>query len=166
MQVDETLIRSVVEQVLAKVGGNGAAPKTPAPQVGGSYAGRFGMFTNVDEAVAAAREAFNELSGITLEGRKRIIDHIRRISTENAEEFGRKEMEETKIGRLDHKIAKQLGVGQTTPGVEFMRSEVFSGDYGLAVIEHAPFGVIAAVTPVTHSLPHDHLHFHQHDRFG
>jgi aldehyde dehydrogenase len=34
-----------------------------------------------------------------------------------------------------------------------MRSEVFSGDRGLAVIEHAPFGVIAAVTPVTHSLP-------------
>src|SRR4030065_178188 len=39
------------------------------------------------------------------------------------------------------------------PGVESLRSEVFSGDYGLAVIEHAPFGVIAAVTPVTHSLP-------------
>ena len=34
-----------------------------------------------------------------------------------------------------------------------MRSEVFSGDHGLAVIEHAPFGVIGAVTPVTHSLP-------------
>ena len=34
-----------------------------------------------------------------------------------------------------------------------MRSEIFSGDHGLAVIEHAPFGVIAAITPVTHSLP-------------
>ena len=34
-----------------------------------------------------------------------------------------------------------------------MHSEVFSGDHGLAVIEHAPFGVIGAVTPVTHSLP-------------
>jgi aldehyde dehydrogenase len=30
---------------------------------------------------------------------------------------------------------------------------VFSGDHGLAVIEHAPFGVIGAITPVTHSLP-------------
>jgi len=39
------------------------------------------------------------------------------------------------------------------PGVEFMQSEVFSGDHGLAVIEHAPFGVIGAITPVTHSLP-------------
>src|SRR5262245_65779182 len=40
-----------------------------------------------------------------------------------------------------------------TPVFAFMRSEVFSGDHGLAVIEHAPFGVIGAITPVTHSLP-------------
>ncbi len=163
MQVDETLIRNVVEQVLAKVGNNGstrsnaaqpnAPSSTPTPVGGDTYAGRFGLFTCANEAVAASRQAFEELSGITLEGRTRIIDHIRRISTENAEEFGRMEMEETKIGRLDHKIAKQKGIGQTTPGTEFMRSEVFSGDYGLTIIEHAPFGVIAAVTPVTHSLP-------------
>ena len=162
MQVDETFIRSVVEQVLAQVNGNGAVGvsktatarhQAPAAVESKNYAGRFGLFTCANEAVAAARQAFDELSGVTLEGRKRIIDHIRRISTENAEEFGRMEFEETKIGRLDHKIAKQLGVGQVTPGVEFLRSEVFSGDYGLAVIEHAPFGVIAAVTPVTHSLP-------------
>ena len=63
------------------------------------------------------------------------------------------EMEETRIGRLQHKIEKIETVGRMAPGVEFMRSEAFSGDHGLAVIEHAPFGVIAAVTPVTHSLP-------------
>ena len=63
------------------------------------------------------------------------------------------EMEETKIGRLEHKIEKLKTLGERTPGVEFMRSEVSSGDHGLAVIEHAPFGVIGAITPVTHSLP-------------
>ena len=63
------------------------------------------------------------------------------------------EMEETKIGRLPHKIEKLKTLGQRAPGVEFLRSEVFSGDHGLAVIEHAPFGVICAITPVTHSLP-------------
>ena len=41
------------------------------------------------------------------------------------------EMEETKIGRLVHKIEKQKNVGANTPGVEFLRSEVFSGDNGL-----------------------------------
>jgi aldehyde dehydrogenase len=63
------------------------------------------------------------------------------------------EMQETKIGRLAHKIEKLRILGQRTPGVEFLRSEVFSGDHGLAVIEHAPFGVIGVITPVTHSLP-------------
>src|SRR5262245_53614388 len=40
-----------------------------------------------------------------------------------------------------------------TPVFAFVRSEVVSGDHGLALIEHAPFGVIGAITPVTHSLP-------------
>jgi aldehyde dehydrogenase len=148
MTVDETLIRSVVEQVLRRLGTDGAT----AP-VGGGYQGRFGLFTSVDQAVAAAREAFDRLSERTLEDRRRIIGHIRRIAIEQCVELGTMEMEETKIGRLEHKIEKLKILGERSPGVEFLRSEVFSGDHGLAVIEHAPFGVIGAVTPVTHSLP-------------
>jgi aldehyde dehydrogenase len=88
-----------------------------------------------------------------MEDRKRIISHIRRISIDQCVELGTMEMEETQIGRLEHKIDKLRTLGQRAPGVEFMRSEVYSGDRGLAVIEHAPFGVIGAITPVTHSLP-------------
>ncbi len=147
MQIDETLIRSVVEQVLARMGG------TVPPSSNGSYQGRFGLFTDVNAAVAAAREAFERLSGMTIDDRRRIIGHIRRISIEQCVELGTMEMEETKIGRLPHKIEKLKTLGERSLGVEFLRSEVFSGDHGLAVIEHAPFGVIGAVTPVTHSLP-------------
>ena len=63
------------------------------------------------------------------------------------------EMEETKIGRLEHKIEKLRTLGEQTPGVEMLETKCFSGDHGLAVIERAPFGVIGAITPVTHSLP-------------
>ncbi|MEX0939202.1 MAG: aldehyde dehydrogenase family protein [Pirellulales bacterium] len=146
MQATEDIIRSVVQQVLAEVGGI-------PPVSSNGYAGRYGIFNDVDEAVAAANEAFDRLSERTMEDRKRIIDHIRRISIEQSVELGTMEMEETKIGRLQHKIEKLKTLGERTPGVEFMRSEVFSGDHGLAVIEHAPFGVIGAITPVTHSLP-------------
>ena len=52
-----------------------------------------------------------------------------------------------------HTRSKTQDPGERAPGVEFLRSEVFSGDHGLAVIEHAPFGVIGVITPVTHSLP-------------
>ena len=147
VQIDETLIRSVVEQVLSRMGG------TVPPSSNGSYQGRFGLFSDVPSAVAAAREAFERLSGMTIDDRRRIIEHIRRISIEQCVELGTMEMEETKIGRLQHKIEKLKTLGERSLGVEFLRSEVFSGDHGLAVIEHAPFGVIGAVTPVTHSLP-------------
>jgi aldehyde dehydrogenase len=148
MQVDEKLIRSVVEQVVSRLSGNGRL----APR-GGGYQGRFGLFTCVNEAVAAAREAFDRLCERTLEDRRRIIGHIRRIAIDQCVELGTMEMEETKIGRLPHKIEKLKTLGERSPGVEFLRSEVFSGDHGLAVIEHAPFGVIGVITPVTHSLP-------------
>ncbi len=148
MQVDESLIRNVVQEVLTRIGSNGRSLPT-----GGGYQGRYGLFTCVDEAVAAAADAFDHLSRRTMEDRKRIIDHIRRISIDQCVELGTMEMEETKIGRLDHKIEKLKVLGERTPGVEFLRTEVFSGDHGLAVIEYAPFGVIGAITPVTHSLP-------------
>ncbi len=146
MQIDEALIRSVVSQVLAEVG--------RAPYVAERhYSGRHGVFDCVDDAVAAACSAQEELSHRTIEDRKRIIDHIRRISIDQSVELGTMELEETKIGRLKHKIEKLQTLGRRTPGVEFLRSDVFSGDHGLAVIEHAPFGVIGTITPVTHSLP-------------
>ena len=160
MQATEALVRDVVEQVLRQMNGaavpaatNGATSVGPVASGSKSYKGRYGIFTDVDEAVAAATEAFDELSAGTIEDRERIIGHIRRISIDQCVELGTMEMEETKIGRLEHKIEKLKTLGMKTPGVEFMKSEVFSGDHGLAVIEHAPFGVIGAITPVTHSLP-------------
>lgn len=147
MQATETLIRNVVQEVLARMG---TAPPTPQRR---GHEGRHGIFTCVDEAVAAATDAFHKLSERTMDDRKRAIDHIRRISIDQCVELGTKEMEETKIGRLEHKIEKLKTLGERTPGVEFLRSEVYSGDHGLALIEHAPFGVIGAITPVTHSLP-------------
>lgn len=145
MQFSETLIRSVVQQVLAEVGG---IPPAPAAK-----SGKHGLFTSVDSAVQAATAAFEELSRRPIEDRKKAIDCIRKISIDQCVELGTLEMNETKIGRLVHKIEKLKTLGERTPGVEFLQSQCFSGDHGLAVIEHAPFGVIGAITPVTHSLP-------------
>lgn len=151
MQFDENLIRNVVAQVLAEVGpmppGRADAP---APR---SAAGKNGVFKDVDSAVSAARGAFEQLRHRSLEDRKRIIDVIRRISIDQCEELGLMEMEETGIGRPEHKIEKLRTLGERSPGVEFLDTKCYSGDHGLAVIERAPFGVIAAITPVTHSLP-------------
>ena len=152
-------IAAIVRQVIAELaapGGaapGGAAPAVPPPVAGPSLSGRHGIFAGVDEAVRAATEAFAQLERLGVEGRRKAIAHVRRIAIEDADELGRMEFAETKIGRLDHKIEKLKVLGEKVPGVEFMQSQVFSGDHGLAVIEYAPFGVIGAITPVTHSLP-------------
>ncbi len=148
MQISEELIRSVVSQVIQEVrNGKQNAPQPSQPT------GRHGLFTCAKEAVAAARRAFEELRTRPMEDRKKAIDHIRRISISQCVELGTMEMNETKIGRLDHKIAKLETLGKLSPGTEFLTTQAYSGDKGLAVIEHAPFGVIGAITPVTHSLP-------------
>ena len=153
-EVNEALVRSVLQEVLSRIGGSVSS----ASAVGGdvapkSYAGRYGLFEDPNEAIAAANDAFDQLSRRKIAERKKMIDEIRRICIEQSVELGTMEMEETKIGRLEHKIDKLLNVGYNAQGVEALSSEVFSGDYGLTVIEHAPFGVIGAITPVTHSLP-------------
>ena len=150
-------IAEIVRQVLHQLGRDGSTAAQPSvaagPVTGGHFKGANGVFSSVDEAVAAATDAFEQLERLGVEGRKKAIAHVRRIAIEDAEELGRMEFAETRIGRLDHKIEKLKVLGEKVPGVEFMQSEVFSGDHGLAVIEHAPFGVIGAITPVTHSLP-------------
>ncbi len=63
MQLNEAVIRNVVQEVLNRLGTNGAAL---APVNGKSYQGRFGIFADPNEAVAAAREAFERLSMMTV----------------------------------------------------------------------------------------------------
>ncbi len=151
VQASEQAIRQVVQEVLAQLaarGSNGAA----SGRLGGAPSGNWGVFDTVDEAVKAAQAAFEQLSRASLEDRRRAIDIVKQICDSQAEELGRLEFEETKIGRLEHKIAKLQAI-KTVPGVEFLRTDAVSGTHGLTVTEYAPFGVIGAITPVTHSLP-------------
>ena len=153
MPFDENLIRNVVAQVLNEVGPMPPGPSQTGRPMGSPVGGRHGIFYDADSAVTAARAAFEQLRERSMEDRKKVIDSIRRISIENCEELGLMEMNETKIGRPEHKIEKLKTLGMLSPGTEFLETKCFSGDNGLAVIERAPFGVIGAITPVTHSLP-------------
>lgn len=111
-----------------------------------------GIFATVDEAVRAAARAQPAVAAASLEDRGRMIAIIRRLCTDHAEAWARMELEETGLGRLDHKIEKLLSI-RHVPGVEAMRTEARSDQSGLCVIERAPWGVIGMVLPVTHSVP-------------
>ncbi len=160
--VNESLIRDVVAEVLARLG---QAGKTPAAAPGGACAtapavvsrqgaarGRFGVFQDANEACAAAHEAYQQLSEKGVAGRVKVIEIVKGLCESNAAEWGRIELEETKIGRLDHKIEK-LKAQRGIPTLEFLHPYGMSGDHGITLEEYAPFGVIGAITPSTHSIP-------------
>jgi aldehyde dehydrogenase len=111
-----------------------------------------GVFLTVDEAVRAAEVAQKKIQEMSLEERGRMISIVRRICIDRSEELGRMELEETKVGRLDHKIQKLKNM-QYVLGVEAMRSDARSDKSGLCIIERAPWGVIGMSLPVTHSVP-------------
>jgi aldehyde dehydrogenase len=148
MQVTDELIRGVVQQVLTQVRNGKPVP----PATNGKAASR-GVFNDVNTAVAAATEAQRRFEARGLEDRRKAVACIRRICATQAEQLGREELEETKIGRLSAKIEKLTLVAERIPGVEFLRTDAFSGENGVSLQEYAPFGVIGVITPVTHSLP-------------
>jgi aldehyde dehydrogenase len=147
MQATESAIRSVVQEVLAQL-----QRKNGLGTNGKHRAGDWGVFDDVDQAVDAANEGFRQLSRANVEDRRQIVEIVKSLCEQNADEWGAAELAETKIGRLDHKIGKLEAI-RKVPGVEFLRTDAVSGDHGLTVTEYAPFGVIGAITPVTHSLP-------------
>jgi len=152
MQIQEQLIADIAKEVVARLRVQ-LQPPAPAPVVQhyGST-GKDGVFATVEEAVSAAYEAQKQVADMGLEQRERMIEIIRGICNDRCEELGRMELEETKVGRLDHKILKLRNM-RFVLGVEAMRSDARSDQTGLCIIERAPWGVIGMMLPVTHSVP-------------
>ena len=169
--VNETLIRDVVAEVLGKLGGTATASTKPSPApspapksdscgcdtkktsaANVALRGKFGVFATAEEACGAAQEAFLQLKQGGIAARRKIEEIVKALAEKNAEAWGKIEFDETKIGRLDHKIAK-LGLIKLVPGVDWLRPDARSGDHGITLEEYTPFGVVGAITPSTHSIP-------------
>jgi aldehyde dehydrogenase len=143
--IDEKLVAKVVSEVLARLQTQSSTPS--------SVNSAFGVYDDMNAAIEAAQKSFDKLRAGGITARKKAIAVIRRLCVQRAKEWGELEFNETKIGRLEHKIEK-LGIcGDLVPGVEMIDRMAFSGDSGLTVIDHAPWGVIGAITPSTHSVP-------------
>jgi aldehyde dehydrogenase len=145
---DKTLIANVVSEVLKRMIASNGSPIITAKPAASSN----GLHDSVDAAVEQATIAQKQLAKAGMQTRDGICKLLKAMAQENAPEWGRIELEETKVGRLDHKIAK-LGLLQGIPGVEFLKTAAKSGDKGICLDEMAPWGVIGVITPVTHSIP-------------
>ncbi|OGT21252.1 MAG: aldehyde dehydrogenase EutE [Gammaproteobacteria bacterium RIFCSPHIGHO2_02_FULL_42_13] len=108
-----------------------------------------GCFFDIESAIAAAKQAFAEYQLVRVEDRKKIIDMIRIVCSENLSKIAKLAWEETGLGRYEDKIKKNELAIRKTPGVEDLKPEAFTGDDGLTLMELAPHGVIGSITPCT-----------------
>ena len=134
-------LQSIISEILSELGQETTKPDVNRPLQG--------VFASVDDALSAARKAHQLLVVMPLEKRREIIANIRRRCADNAERFALMAYEETGLGRVKDKIKKNLLVIHKTPGVEILQSQSYTGDDGLTLVERAPFGVIASITPCT-----------------
>jgi len=137
MSANEQLIRDIVKEVMAKL----TLSSEPAENKG--------VFTDMNDAVEAAKKAQKYIHRMSMDQREHIISNIRRRTMENAELLARMGVEETKMGNVGHKLLKHRLVAENTPGTEDITTTAWSGDRGLTLTEMGPFGVIGAITPCT-----------------
>ncbi len=154
-ELDEREISEIIERVRRRVAsagggrpGEGLRAEAELATAAAAELGD-GIHATVDDAVAAATLAFKEFQVQGLAGRKVIIDAVRRSMIDHAEQLARMAHQETGIGRVEDKVLKNRLVASKAPGPEDLEVQAVTGDAGMMITEFAPFGVVAAITPVT-----------------
>jgi len=146
--MDQRDISAIVETVVARLKAEGKVPSLAA-----TASPALGVFERVEEALAAAREAQPVWAATSRDTKTKVIDALRAVMHTHAEDFARREWEETGLGRVADKITKVHNAANATPGLEDLEPRTWTGNKGLVVEDYAPYGVVAAVTPSTHPVP-------------
>ncbi|KAA3616156.1 MAG: aldehyde dehydrogenase family protein [Calditrichaeota bacterium] len=149
MQVDNQLIDKIVSDVLIKLDEN---PEINAGRILSSTT-QSAVFENVEDAINAAALAQKKWVNTPKSIKIKVIEALRQSMHENAEEFARRSLSETGMGRLEDKIAKHRNAADATPGLEDLETRSWVGDHGTTFEQLAPYGIIAAITPSTHPIP-------------
>ena len=150
MAIDENQIEEIVRGVvnnLITTSGTSTFKESSAGLSGN------GLFDKVEDAVSAAKDAQPRLVDLGKEARCRIIANIRKRCLENAEKFARLTADETGIGRYEDKIIKNQVAVNFSPGPEDLDITTYSNEVSTISIDRAPYGLIAAITPMTNPTP-------------
>ena len=140
MSLDPARIGAIVAEVLEKLERDPADPKSAKP---------LGIHASLDDAVAGARRAFAAWRDTPLDVRGSVIASIRDTLLASLQILSELAVEETGLGRVEDKLLKNRLVAERTPGIEDLDPVAWTGDHGLTLLERAPYGVIAVITPVT-----------------
>ena len=150
MDISENHLKKIIESVVQKVM---SESRGVVSTISSSSKGDWGVFDDMNNAVEAAYVALLEYKERSLQCKKKITDAVRQMALDHKEELAKLTVEETKMGRVEHKIEKFINAANNSPGVEFLKPQAWSGKNGLAIDDYSPFGVIGNITPSTHPGP-------------
>jgi len=139
MSFTDAQIRELIKDTVSKIISEKVSAGTP-----GTW-----LCDTAEQAIEAAKAAQKVLVKLSLEQRGRIIESMRKAALQNARYLAEMAHEETGYGKVEDKVAKNILAAEKTPGIEDLHTQAFSGDYGLTIVEGAPFGVIGSITPST-----------------
>lgn len=111
--------------------------------------GHHGIFSDVDDAIAAAKKAQEIYVDQPFSVRNQVIQAIKDGFRPYLKKIATDIKEETGMGTVEAKVAKLKNALYNTSGPEILQPEAETGDGGLVMYEYSPFGVIGAVGPST-----------------
>ena len=111
--------------------------------------GKNGVYADPEEAVMAARRAFELNEKTPVATKVKMVEAMRNTVLANNDALSRYAVDETGLGRYEDKLAKNKLVAEKTPGPEILQTVACTGDEGLMLTERAPYGVMLAITPTT-----------------
>ena len=143
--LDPGRIESIVADVLERL----ETPGRGAGAAAGGAAAPLGVHPTLDAAVQAARDSFAAFDRTPLETRRAVVAAVRAGLLANLRVLSETAVSETGLGRVEDKLIKNQLVAEKTPGPEDLEPLTWTGDHGMTLLERAPYGVIAVITPVT-----------------
>ena len=155
MQVTDELIRSVVQEVLLHMG-NGHVPRTATVR---PKLGRLRRCRQRRRRRGEAQKQFETpRPGRSPQGRRLHPPHLQRTGRDARPRGAGRDAD--RPARAQDRKAQVIA--DRIPGVEFLRTDAFSGENGITLQEYAPFGVIGVITPGDALAADAGLQRHQH----
>ncbi len=144
MQLDETQIKNIVKRVAERLSQSGPAAQSSIPAQsniqptgippanspkrcsGKINTASSGGFADIDKAVEAAGCSQQKLDALSLGTRGNIIASMRKAAIEHSAALAKLCIEETKRGRYQDKLNKNLLAASKTPGVEILQPKAYT----------------------------------------
>lgn len=146
MEIDANLVEKLVRQAIIDAKKENLINFDACSQMK-----TYGIFDTMDNAIEASDLAQKKLLKSSMQERQKYVDTIKAtvLKRENLELISKMSVDETKIGKYEHKLIKNRVAAEKTPGTEDLVTEAVTGDKGITLVEYCPFGVIGAITPTT-----------------